>query len=133
MSNLPVLRDALKTIVDKFEISSDGSHMGLITFAKSADLRFSFAQDEFQDVDKAKENIDGITQLFLQTRTDKALTLANKQLFTAAGGDRPDKPSVLLVFTDGKPTQTDRPDYKDFDVTVPPLEVSPSMHCISKS
>ena len=37
------------------------------------------------------------------TRTDVALTKARDELFTVAGGDRPDKPNVMLVLTDGKP------------------------------
>ena len=37
------------------------------------------------------------------TRTDVALTKARDELFTAAGGDRSDKPNVMVVLTDGKP------------------------------
>ena len=122
MANLPKLKDALKTVVDKFEISPEGTHMGLIVFAENADMLFSFADTKYQNAAAAKEKISGIDKLYFQTRTDKALIKANSELFTGPGGDRPDKPNVLLVFTDGKPTE--KPGYKGFDVTVPPLEVS---------
>ena len=37
------------------------------------------------------------------TRTDVALKKARDELFTVAGGDRSDKPNVMVVLTDGKP------------------------------
>ena len=36
-----------------------------------------------------------------QTRTDLALIMARDEMFTEAGGDRPDKPNVMIVLTDG--------------------------------
>ena len=53
------------------------------------------------------------------TFTDKALKLADSELFTAAGGDRADKPNVLLVFTDGNTNLNSEPYYK----ILPPLKV----------
>ena len=47
-------------------------------------------------------------KLNLQTRTDLALKLAKDKLFTKAGGDRPDKPNVMIVLTDGRPTHPDK-------------------------
>ena len=35
-----------------------------------------------------------------QTRTDLALIMARDEMFTE-GGDRPDKPNVMIVLTDG--------------------------------
>ena len=122
IENLPKLTEALETLVDKFGISPDGTHMGLITFAQDANLLFDFNSDAATNAAAAKKIISGIDTLYLQTRTDKALILANNKLFTAAGGDRADKPNVLLVFTDGKPTP--KKGYQGFDITVPPLEVS---------
>ena len=122
IENLPKLTEALETLVDKFGISPDGTHMGLITFAEDANLLFDFNSDAATNAAAAKKIISGIDTLYYQTRTDKALILANNKLFTAAGGDRADKPNVLLVFTDGKPTP--KKGYQGFDKTVPPLEVS---------
>lgn len=55
-----------------------------------------------------------------QTRTDLALEMANDTLYTAAGGDRPDKPNVMIVLTDGKPTHPG----KDFDFKAFSEEIS---------
>ena len=71
-----------------------------------------------------KNEVDKIDELYPNTRTDKALILANISLFTATGGDRPDKRNLLFVFTDGKPYPTGpKSGYKPFDVTIPPIEV----------
>ena len=62
-----------------------------------------------------------------QTRTDMALLMARDEMFTEAGGDRPDKPNVMIVLTDGKPTNPDEDSYfkafskeisKDFKVSI---------------
>ena len=121
--NLPSLKKSLERLVDMFNISSSGTHMGMILFGGTAELQFNFANTKFHDPASVKNEISTITKLIKGTRTDKALIMANKELFTAAGGDRPDKPNVLLVFTDGKPT---RP-YKPFSETIPPLEVGISL------
>ena len=43
-----------------------------------------------------------------RTRTDVALEKARDELFTVAGGDRSDKPNVMVVLTDGRPNPTAR-------------------------
>ena len=54
-------------------------------------------------------------KLELKTRTDLALKMADDELFTKAGGDRPDKPNVMIVLTDGKPTHPKKGfDFKAF-------------------
>ena len=60
------------------------------------------------------------TVLQHQTRTDMALLMARDEMFTEAGGDRPDKPNVMIVLTDGKPTNPD----KDFDFKAFSKEIS---------
>ena len=51
-------------------------------------------------------------KLELKTRTDRDRT---DELFTKAGGDRPDKPNVMIVLTDGKPTHPKKGfDFKAF-------------------
>ena len=122
--NLPHLRDAVKSTVDGFEVSTNETHFGIIPFAQNAKLLFNFADPQYYDPLAIKNEVDKIDKLYPNTRTDKALILANYSLFTAAGGDRPDKPNMLFVLTDGKPYPTTKKSgYKPFDVTIPPLEV----------
>ena len=55
------------------------------------------------------------------TRTDRALELAAEEFFGwEDSGDRPDKPNVLIVLTDGDTNEGSKP----FDQVTPPLDVS---------
>ena len=122
VKNLPPLRKSLDRLVDMFNISSKGTHMGMILFGWRAELQFNFSNTKFHDPAIVKKEISNLTKVIGGSRADRALIMANNELFTAAGGDRPDKPNVLLVFTDGNP----RGLYKPFSETVPPLEVCSS-------
>ena len=102
--NLPALRDALHSLVNVSDISSNGTHMGLILFGQKAELRFNFSDAKFHNPAAVHEEIKSqVNTLTRGTLTYDAMVLANKSLFTTAGGDRPDKPNVLIVLTDGKP------------------------------
>ena len=122
-TNLEKMKEALKVLIRRFQPTPEGTRMGLITFARNAELHFTFGNSEFQNPAAAEGKVDEITKLYSHSRTDKGLILANDRLFTQAGGDRPDKPNVLLVLTDGKP-RPKRAGFKEFSVTVPPLLVS---------
>ena len=55
------------------------------------------------------------------TRTDRALELAAKDFFGwEDSGDRPDKPNVLIVLTDGDTNEGSKP----FSQVTPPLDVN---------
>ena len=45
--------------------------------------------------------------------------MANNELFTAAGGERPNFPNVLLVLTDGQTSKRS----KKYEVVLKPLKV----------
>jgi len=54
------------------------------------------------------------------TRTDRALELAAEDFFGwEDSGDRPDKPNVLIVLTDGDTNEGSKP----FSQVTPPLDV----------
>ena len=97
----------LKDLVNKFKPAPDEDHFGLITFqGNTATLVFDFAATEFYNKSRLLDKINKIPTKQAKnwgTRTDLALKMARDQLFTKAGGDRPDRPNVMLVLTDGKP------------------------------
>ena len=97
----------LKDLVNKFKPAPDEDHFGLITFqGNTATLVFDFAASEFYSKNRLVDKINREPTKKARhwgTRTDLALQLARDKLFTKAGGDRPDKPNVMLVLTDGKP------------------------------
>lgn len=98
-----------------FDPSPDADHFGLITFNKQANLVFDFNQHQ-NKADLLQAIANEPIKLEYQTRTDLALIMARDELFTATGGDRPDKPNILFIFTDGKPThpKKKKSDFKAF-------------------
>ena len=102
-------------LIDKFHPAPNADHFGFITFHKKATLAFDFANSKYQDKDALLSRIaNEPIKLELQTRTDLALIMARDELFTEAGGDRPDKPNVMIVLTDGKPTKLSKEEFKSF-------------------
>ncbi|CAH3133313.1 unnamed protein product, partial [Pocillopora meandrina] len=101
-ANLRKVITFLCELVKKFHPSPEEDHFGLITFNKRAELAFTFADSKYHDKEALVKRIaDEPIRLRLHTRTDLALKLALDSLFTKAGGDRPDKPNVMIVLTDG--------------------------------
>ena len=110
--NLKKVITFLENLIKQFNPAPDADHFGFITFNKKANLVFKFADSQYYNKHALLKKIgnEPIT-LQLQTRTDLAFTMARDELFTKAGGDRPDKPNVMIVLTDGKPTHPN----KEFD------------------
>ena len=91
-------------LVAKFNPAPYGDHFGFITFSKNARLVFSFADSQYHDMDPLLEKIASEPIITKRgTGTHKALGVAGEQLFTVAGGDRPDMPNVVILLTDGRP------------------------------
>ena len=57
------------------------------------------------------------------TRIYKAQKLALDKLFTPSGGDRPEATNVMLIFTDGDPTELEESDFTPFKELRDGLEV----------
>lgn len=105
IANLRKLKRSLEKFVHKFEVSAEGTHVGLISFNDNAELLFDFKDDRYHTEDQLRKAIKKIPlKLEYQTRTDLALTLAKEKLFSDKGGDRPNVPNALIIFTDGKST-----------------------------
>jgi len=92
----------VRTLVHRFQISSHGTRVGIIAYQSSAHLAVKFADVNSQTPSAMTNIINRISYTGGGTRTDIALQMANSGLFSSAGGDRGDKPNVLVVITDGK-------------------------------
>lgn len=102
--NLETVIDFLKELVQQFNPSPQEDHFGLITFNNKASLEFDFKTREYQGMSALLAKLDSEKGgLEDDTYTDEALKMAEELLFSVAGGDRSDKPNVLLVLTDGEP------------------------------
>lgn len=109
IGNLKKVIAALVELVDKFEPGPDRDHFGLVTFNREAFTAFTFADEKLYSKDKLKKRFGEIPlTLGYQTRTDLAMKVARDTLFSPSGGDRPDKPNVMIMMTDGKPTKQPR-------------------------
>ena len=116
LSNLELVIKFLGELVETFHPSPDADHFGFITFNGKANTVFTFADSQYHDKKTLLTKIaNEPIVLAFQTRTDIALLKARYELFTKAGGDRPDKPNVMIFLTDGKPTHPTREfDFKAF-------------------
>eukprot|EP00111_Clytia_hemisphaerica_P023393 TCONS_00068905-protein len=112
-------------IVDAFDIRPNGTHVGVIYYSDDAKLAFNF--NKFEGDALNRENVvNEINKIVVtegQTRIDLALKKAKEELFTEAGGMRPDKPKIVLVMTDGRQTKgEDAPDAVDLHIASRPLK-----------
>nr|XP_058959478.1 coadhesin-like [Pocillopora verrucosa] len=121
LGNLEMVITFLGKLVGNFDPAPEADHFGLITFNKKAQLSFKFGDSQYHNKDALLKKIANEPMVLqYQTRTDMALLMARDEMFTEAGGDRPDKPNVMIVLTDGKPTNPD----KDFDFKAFSKEIS---------
>ena len=101
---MKLVRESLVKLVDSFNPAPDKDHFGLITFNNKASVNFKLNDKEFYDKYQLEKRIGEMSlDRAYKTRTDLAMNAARDELFTPSGGDRPDKPNVMIVLTDGKP------------------------------
>ncbi|CAH3172036.1 unnamed protein product [Porites lobata] len=102
-------KEFVKSLISHFIISTKATHFGVITYSTYAKLEFDFANTKYYEIVELKKRVMEITYPGKWTRTDRALEMAAQKLFTDAGGDRKDKPNVLIVLTDGKTNRGSKP------------------------
>ena len=94
----------VKYLARSFHISSDGSRAGVVTFSKRAEHTIKLK--DHADINSFESAVDKIPLMGLTTSIDKALRLAQKELFAPENGGRSKLKKVLILLTDG--TQTKR-------------------------
>ena len=101
--NIPKLKQALELLVQQFDVSEDGTRVSLETFAKDSTLHNKFSDSNYHSEEAVLKLInDGISKLTKPTRLDKAIQMADEEMFTKESGDRPGVLSVMVLLTDGK-------------------------------
>nr|XP_058950079.1 streptococcal hemagglutinin-like [Pocillopora verrucosa] len=119
LPNYKLCLQFVANLTEHFKVSQKGTHFGSIVYSSDAELQFSFKDIQYHDAESLKKKIKSFPYLREGTRTDIALELANTLLFSVQGGDRFDKPDVLIVITDGL---TDPERSKPYPVVLKPLE-----------
>ena len=101
--NIPKLKRTLKLLVQQFDVSEDGTHVSLGTFAKESTLHNEFSDSKYHSKEAFSTLIEeSISKLRMPTRLDKAIQMADDEMFTEESGDRPGVLSVMVLLTDGK-------------------------------
>ena len=121
-------------LVDDLSVSPKVQHCALITFGENATLHSVFNDANYHTAEGFKALVNQSIPKELPknvkwgTRTDLAYNLALKELFTPDGGDRPNAPNVMIVFTDGEwlVGNWDKRPMIPFKLTTSALEVSGS-------
>ncbi|XP_032237299.1 collagen alpha-1(XII) chain [Nematostella vectensis] len=118
------IKNFVKSIVDMCDISDQGTHVGIITF--STDPVIDIAFDKYKGVEmnavNIKRDIDELRRKKGYTFIDKALTLADKSLFTQEAGMREDSQKVAVLMSDGIQTK-DRGPFTPTDIAANPLKM----------
>ena len=110
VANFLLLKGFLLEVVDAMNIGPNATHTAIMTFSKKAKVLSTFADKQFYSSDAVHQLIDEMPiTLGEGTFIDKALITANKTLFTEKGGDRPNYPNVLILFTDGMTNPKSQP------------------------
>jgi len=102
-ANLPKLKDSLVSLVNQFNVSTDGTHVSLETFEKKSTLHNKFNDDLYHS-NKAIDDLItyNITKLDQPTRLDKALKMAREFMFRDESGQRAGVRSAMVLYTDGR-------------------------------
>ena len=120
--NLKNLKNFLVKFVDSFDVSKTATRIAMLTFNEWVNVLFNLKR--FDTKGEIKKSISQMSnKLEWQTRTDRALRKVEQEIFTPNGGDRPDRPNYLFVFTDAKPTGQGKPFFEPISKIVPRLEV----------
>ena len=121
--NVPVMKEALTLLVQKFDIAEDKTHVSLETFNKKALVLNKFNDPNYWSANALIDLINtSIDKLKSPTRLDYALEEANGTMFTEASGDRPGDRNVLVVFTDGRSHEST--DFDKYSAYIKDLKVS---------
>lgn len=116
--NFITVKNNLKTFLDNFNISENGTHVSMIFFANTASLLFNLSDARYFSNQAVKQRIDSVKdKLFSGTRTDLALMKAHDEMFQSLNVRRK-RSQVLMIFTDGNTADESAP----YSETVPPIE-----------
>ena len=98
-------KEFLKAIASQFGVNQNSSRIGVISFSYFAELSIKLDDhDSLHTFDKA---VDDIPNMGSTTRIDKALRLAQNELFDEENGARFQVNKILIMLTDGSQTQDD--------------------------
>ena len=109
----------LLKLIGQFSVSASGTHFGMIVYSDEPELICKFSDMRYYFSVSLKLRVLGLEFPDGETRTDKALGMAGRDLYSSSGGERKGVPHVLVVITDGHTAHGSEP-YKE---VLKPLKV----------
>jgi len=99
--NWPIMLEFVSSVVDSFDISARGTHVGLIVFSRDAEIQlyFNTLQENNHTATNVTKVVNNLQRKDEWSRFDLALLLAEEELFNEATGMRSEIPKALLVVT----------------------------------
>ena len=94
-TNWEKMKRFVKSVVSKLDVSSSATHVAAIAYSTSPEVVMLFS--EVQATDEVNRMIDGMRWQRGYTYIDKALLLADKELFQASKGMRPSVAKVSIL------------------------------------
>ena len=95
-SNWGRMKRFLKALVSKLDISASNTHISAVAYSNKPEVVYRF--NNRQGTDDVNSAFDGMRWQRGLTYTDKALLLANSDLFQTANGMRPNVGKVGIYF-----------------------------------
>ncbi|XP_065071301.1 vitrin-like isoform X2 [Rhopilema esculentum] len=92
----------VKRIATRFNIIETGTHGGVILFSSHGYVKTHIRFKDFLTTEAFNEAVQNLPFYGYQTRIDHALELAHRELYTVAGGNRPNVKKLLFLITDGR-------------------------------
>jgi len=109
--NWPLVLDAVKNFVRKLNVGPFGSHVGLVDFGDRGYLKFDLAS--YTSEDDIISAIDELTYKGEETYMSYGLEESHRILGKSARGFRAGIPKLIVLITDGIPSEGNLEDTKD--------------------
>ena len=94
-SNWERVKRFLKALVSKLDVSPSATHLAVISYSTNPKVELRF--NGLQDNDEVNRKLDDMIWQRGLTYTDKALQLANRDLFQVSNGMRSRVPKVISL------------------------------------
>lgn len=96
--NIEQISTFTTSIIDELDISPSGVRVAVITYGENATivLKFNDLQGKQDNRDELKRFINTLTPMRGTPRIDRALQVAERELFTTEAGSRPGVPKVTI-------------------------------------
>ncbi|XP_055083635.1 matrilin-2-like [Periophthalmus magnuspinnatus] len=99
-ANFELVKQFVNTIVDAFDVSRKGTHVGLIQY--STKVRTEFTLDQFSSARDVKQAVSQVQYMGRGSLTGSALRHMFQTSFSPKEGARANVQRVSIVFTDGR-------------------------------